>query len=509
MPISQSKQIFNLIKSLTKAEKRNFKVYAKRLNSSDDQMFLRLFDVMDKQKDLDDRIIVKGLKNISKAQYSNLKRHLYAQILASLRMLHKEKKVNFKVREFLDYAYILYGKGLYLPALKILSKARKLAQKHHLVYMQLTIVEFEKTIESRHITRSGSNKALELIGESEGIQKDADYLIKLSNVRLRVYAFYLQRGTVQSAEEAQEVRTYYHEQIANIDLENLGLVANIYYLQSRVWYNYILLDYKSCMKWAKQWVALLDANPYMFERDMDLYMRGYHYILTSATRIKDRATHKKYLTKFEKFRKEKYGLFNHNSQIISFLYVHTGRLDHIIIDGDFEHAESVIANCLRRIKKYQYKMDDHRILVFYFKFAWIYLALGNISKSIAYLNHITNNRFENLREDLQNYARLLLLMCHYELQNFEIFEYLINTYTNYFKKKDDLNVLIQHSVDMFNQLQSAGLLEHKQIFKKYLKIYKAINKDPYERRALVYLDMISWIDSKVKSVPLKEVIRKA
>jgi len=61
---------------------------------------------------------------------------------------------------------------------------------------------------------------------------------------------------------------------------------------------------------------------------------------------------------------------------------------------------------------------------------------------------------------------------------------------------------------MFNQLQSAGLLEHKQIFKKYLKIYKAINKDPYERRALVYLDMISWIDSKVKGTSLKEVIRK-
>jgi len=53
------------------------------------------------------------------------------------------------------------------------------------------------------------------------------------------------------------------------------------------------------------------------------------------------------------------------------------------------------------------------------------------------------------------------------------------------------------------------LLEHKQNFKTYLKIYKTINKDPYERRALVDLDMISWIDSKVKSIPLKEVIKKA
>jgi len=34
-----------------------------------------------------------------------------------------------------------------------------------------------------------------------------------------------------------------------------------------------------------------------------------------------------------------------------------------------------------------------------------------------------------------------------------------------------------------------------------------INKDSYERRALVYLDMISWLESKFKNVPLKEVIK--
>ena len=61
-------------------------------------------------------------------------------------MLFKEKGANYKVREYVDYAYILYGKGLYLQALKILKKAKDLAIKHHLIYMQLTIVEFEKKL---------------------------------------------------------------------------------------------------------------------------------------------------------------------------------------------------------------------------------------------------------------------------------------------------------------------------------------------------------------------------
>ena len=261
------------------------------------------------------------------------------------------------------------------------------------------------------------------------------------------------------------------------------------------------------MKWAKEWVTLMVENPYMFERDMDLYMRGYHYILTCATHMRDKKTHSKYLADFEKFRKDNYGLFNHNSQIISFLYVHTGRLDHLIISGDFKDAESVISKCLSRIRRYKYKLDDHRILVFYYKFAWIYLATGKYSKAINYLNFITNNHFNNLREDLQNYARILQLMCHYELKNFEIFQYLINTYTNYFQKREGLNDLIQESVKMFVLLKSAGLLEHKNIFKDSLRGCKKINQDPYERRALVYLDMISWLEAKVRAVPLSVVIK--
>jgi len=508
MPISQSSQVFSLIKSLSKAEKRNFRLYSTRIMERTDLLFLRLFDCMDKQKVLDDGQLIEQMGHIEKGQYSNLKRHLYKQIISSLRMLHKEKQANFKVREYLDFAYILYGKGLYLQALKLLQKAKLLAKKHHLIYMQLTLIEFEKKIESRHITRSGSNKAEAMITESQLIQTDANHLVSLSNLRIKIHGKYLQYGHVRSKEEAAEIRTFYHEQIDHIDLDALGLIERIYYVQSRVWYNYILLDFDSCIKYAKEWVDLLDNNPTMIERDVDLYMRGYHYVLTTANHIKDKKTHAAYLEKFESFRKGAYKKFNPNSQILSFLYVHTGRLDSIMLNGHFDKSEKIIARSQNRIRKYKLKLDPHRVMVFYYKFAWIYFGAGNTPKALSFLDKIINNELHKLREDLQNYARIMKLMCHYELGNIDILEYLINTYSTYFDRKKGLNIFLEQAMKLFKSLRSSGESYHKTIIKDYFIIFSEMNNDPYERRAFVYLDILSWLESKIKNTSLQLIISK-
>ena len=59
MPISQSDQLFKLVKSLSKAEKRNFTLYARRVQDSNDLKFLQLFDLVDKMDVFDEGIVFK------------------------------------------------------------------------------------------------------------------------------------------------------------------------------------------------------------------------------------------------------------------------------------------------------------------------------------------------------------------------------------------------------------------------------------------------------------------
>ena len=111
--------LFVLIKSLTKSEKRQFKLYVGRMDSNEDSKYISLFNLMDKMNNYNEEAILnKGI--VKKQQLSNLKAHLYKQILISLRLNPVLKNVRIQIREQLDFATLLYQKGLYKQSLKVL-----------------------------------------------------------------------------------------------------------------------------------------------------------------------------------------------------------------------------------------------------------------------------------------------------------------------------------------------------------------------------------------------------
>ena len=129
MPKISAEPLFELIKSLTKSEKRNFKLYAKRISLNEESKFVRLFDIMDQINDYsEDKILQKG-SGIKASQLSNIKAHLYRQILTSLRLNHITHNSDIEVRENIDYARILYNKGLYRQSLKALDKTKQKAKR--------------------------------------------------------------------------------------------------------------------------------------------------------------------------------------------------------------------------------------------------------------------------------------------------------------------------------------------------------------------------------------------
>ena len=93
MPKQQTDQLVLLIQSLTKAEKRHFKLYAGRNASSSDALFIKLFEVIDKQKRYDETNVIKRVPGIKKSQLHNLRSKLYKEVLVSLRLLQRSQKI--------------------------------------------------------------------------------------------------------------------------------------------------------------------------------------------------------------------------------------------------------------------------------------------------------------------------------------------------------------------------------------------------------------------------------
>ena len=150
--------LFQLIHSLEKSEKRHFKLYIKRSSAKEDLKIIQLFDALDKLKEYDEKLLLKKLPAIQKPQLNNLKTHLYKQLLASLRLLKTTENIDLQLTEQLDYARLLYNKGLKLQALKILERAKEIARANQKFNFLAQVISLEKKIETLHITRSSLEK---------------------------------------------------------------------------------------------------------------------------------------------------------------------------------------------------------------------------------------------------------------------------------------------------------------------------------------------------------------
>src|SRR5664279_354523 len=187
MPNRSTDSVFQLIHSLQKSEKRNFKLYVQRNSSSPDLKIVQLFDAFDKMKEYDEKELISKTVSIKKEQLSNMKAHLYRQILASLRVLENNENIDLQLHEQLDFARLLYNKGLYLQSLKILDRIKELARANNQLTYLLQVLFMEKKIEALHITRSMQDRADKLSAESEEVNSRLSLISGLSNVSLQLY----------------------------------------------------------------------------------------------------------------------------------------------------------------------------------------------------------------------------------------------------------------------------------------------------------------------------------
>jgi hypothetical protein len=177
------------------------------------------------------------------------------------------------------------------------------------------------------------------------------------------------------------------------------------------------------------------------------------------------------------------------------------------MQGSFREGLKLVPLIEEKLGEYHLYLDRHRILVFYYKIATLYFGSGDFETSIDYLQKIINWKVD-LRNDLQCYARLLHLLAHYELGNYELLDSLTRSVYRYMAKLENLTVV---EAAMFQFLRTNFYLSPKQIrfeFQKLLEKIKTFEHNRFATRAFAYLDIISWLESKVYEKPMDQVIRE-
>lgn len=502
----QKDNLFSLVKSLTKSEKRQFKLYVGRLGVNSDSKFLKLFNLLDKSKTYNEASILKsGI--VKKQQLANVKAHLYKQVLISLKLNPSHQNIRLQIREQLDFASILYHKGLYKQSLKILDKAKELAIANEEKNAAFEIVELEKVIESQYITRSISTRADELAIQAKELSTLNVIASKLSNLSLQLYSTILKTGYVRNEKEAEMVIDYFNKQLPKVKIDDLGFREKLWLYKANLWQSFLLQDFLNCYKYATKWVNLFYQNPSMISLNPVFFLKGNNYLLEALFFIGNKPKFEKKFLEFQTTVQQSHFPKDENVATLVFLYTNFHSINKHFIDGSFEEGLSLIPKIEKALIPFSNRIDPHHKMVFYYKFASLQFGAGNNKACIKYLDKIISNKTLSMREDLLCFSRVLSLVAHYEAGLDYHLETLLRSTYKFLIKMNDLHEVQKEMIKFIRGLQDIYPHDLKNAFKELHKTLKAFEDHPFERRAFLYLDIISWLESKIENKPVGEIIR--
>lgn len=506
LPSGKQEAVFDLIQRMSKAEKRNFKLYATRLSGNQEAKFVSLFDVLDALEEYDEAKILQRCP-IKKEQLPNMKAHLYKQILVSIRLLDVQHTIPMQLREQMDFARILYDKGLFRQSAKILDKAKETAIYYEQHTQAIDIIEFQKKLETLSISKG-------MGGRSEAVSKQVAELCtrirninELSNIASQLYGLYLQLGYARTQKDLDMIMQVFAPTLSKYDVRNLSFMEKVHFYQAQVWYNYIRHDMLTCYKYVCRWILLFDSEPQMKELMYDFYLRGYSRLLDGLFLLR---RYRRFIQQLNRFEDEfeSIGSINDNARMISLQIIYVNRINRHFWEGTFAEGIQMVPDVEAYTREYTDRVDIHHRMVLYYKVACLYFGNGDYRKCMEYLGRIISTRDPRMRRDLQCYARILNLIASYEAGIDYNLDYQVRSVCLFLVKMNDMHQVQQEIMAFLKRLNSMYAATLKEELRLLYERLKPLEQHPYERRTFYYLDILSWLESKQKGISVAEIIRK-
>lgn len=144
--MKKKEQLYYLVKSLNKSEKRYFKLMASL--HAGDKVYLKLFDDVEKMREPKyESVHAKHVDHDNPGQGLTLKkRYLSEQIMRSLRMFNEDRSINMKIQTLLNDIEILYNKRLGEYCLRTIEKAKQLAENFEKFGLLVQVLDWERKL---------------------------------------------------------------------------------------------------------------------------------------------------------------------------------------------------------------------------------------------------------------------------------------------------------------------------------------------------------------------------
>lgn len=422
MKRAPSDDLFRLIKSLKKGEKRNFKLLAGILAGDRDKKYLDLFDAIDKQEAYEESRLQRALGIEASSTFSSIKNYLYRFILKSL--VHFDRGPQADLSSYRDQARILVAKDLPDQARKLLRKAVREAERAEQLEDLHMLLGFELDIllRTQHARKMGASIEALNTRKQEVLAQMAnlDAYLHLSSKMSLLTAT---RHVARRPEDLQE----FHEISGDPLLSDISMAktgrAQLEFLTIHRKLSSYQDDIPRTIEYCQALITMFESQEQLLENHLHRYFAEIGYLCRYQWRSGAHDAAIRTLERLPELRarypKARLDFFRLYYSIRIGLAVHVGHT---------EKGIALVDEIEREMKALEGAIPLGHEMVLQYLIAYMQLMHGDPGAALPWINRFRNSPRSEMRIDLQGFIRILNLLVHYDLGNYLVVESeIINT----------------------------------------------------------------------------------
>jgi len=491
--------LYDLIKSLSRTEKRYFKIYCASQNGN--KNYLKLFNEIDKQaadgNQYNESLIREKLKGERFAnQLSFTKAYLKDLIQKSLSRQYQESDIDIGLNESVKQCKVLYNKCLWHQFHTLVEQTKKLAYKHERFGIILTLIEIEKAAPIEEFIPERDDNALlkEETDVINFIKNLHEYNILEQNVQREASKMGRKRGDVLD----EFINRIEKNPLLSSPEKALSFKAKEKYWETKYHLSFMKFDLSRNIYFIQKCYDIIESNPSPFEGFASNYWHEIVMSLISLTlRTGDYSGIEGYLQSAK----------NHSTNFdvdrIGYLKLETLiRLWTAAQQKEWGNTDALIQNAESVIKKYYDRIDRLFLGRVYYRIIKLLLLQERYLESLKYVNICLNNPdYFPTREDVIANIRILNIIIHYEINNTDLLYHLLKSTYRYLKSRKRLYVFEELLLKFIKQLPRTGknddLAGNLSLLKNEMI---KLRDEPEIIGILMNFDYIDWIDRKIQQL---------
>lgn len=494
-----SEDLFQIIRSLNKGEKRNFRLWAARL--AGDKKYLALFRYIEKYAPQTEAELKAELKTgIYGGQFSVAKNYLFRLILKSL--VYYENRSGKSLVLLSEQARILIEKELYPQALKVLQKAKAQAEAGEMFFELHKLLQLELNVTiSNNYQIQPRTKLLEIYEAQTSCLQHINTLAVYGQLRIQLYQVLDEINYYKLTENLKSFSHIIKHPMMKRIPEPSSTRAQIW--RHAIWFTIHLYsqNYKNSRAFAGLVVDIYDVNPRLRKEEIIHYLDSLKNLGAICMITRDYSAASRVMKKLAAFKpptlQSRTAKFERLCQLKLIMNIHT---------GNGAEGKGIEQSFFDAVEKEKMVLSKNNELIIKYLLAYQALFFSDPQRALYWINSFISGAKSMAIQEWVCYAKVLNLMIHYDLGNFEYVVHEIPNTQRFLRKRQHFFEFEKGVLRNLRRLLTKPNPSKpeegkwKQFNMEMIEILKGKGKNAEER-----IDIQSWIESKLSGKPMWEI----